>query len=246
MRVCKLLALVALMALSANAFATKNLPLTCAKPLTTEKQPCYERDMGCSVPQAASVCAVADYACVPGGNGKYTATPAGVWVLWENIAPTDDIRAWATDLTPGTCAGGRMTIKKQDATTAATEVIPVALNIRWQLPTTLTTGDPIVPVNPITKVTLVYGLDYPIPDASDEVLKAQGFTVVTLAGTASEYKNTIQSRVGGVVHARVRVSLKNGETSPFSAEATWTVPEPIRDPSEVTNVTINNSPPADM
>lgn len=211
-----LLALVA-----SHSWAAVDLPLTCKV----------------SVPNGGT-CATENLACVPGKNGLLTATPSGTWRKWEDIAPVDKIRAWVNDLQPGVCSGGRHDVAKANAV-AEEQLQATKLDFRWVLPTTLVTGGPIQPANPIEKVVLVYAINASIPDSATP---AGGYTFVELAGTATTYTTTHNAKVGDIVYARVRVILKSGEVSDFSGEVSWTVPKLLVPASAPTGLTINGSP----
>lgn len=210
---------------SLPALAVKNLPLTCAKPVTTDNK-CPE------------------WQCIPGAKGLMTATPENVWKLWENIPLTDKIRVWENDLNPGTCSGARIAVTKANAISDQTILNTRELTVTWTLPTKLENGKAIAPTNPIDKVVLIYALNTQIPDEPNIV--TGGYNVVELAGTATEYKRTVTGIPGTILYVRAKVILKLGEESELSTEATWTVPVVYANPLEPTGISINDSEPTDQ
>lgn len=108
-----------LIGISGASQATVNLPVTCS--------------------DLTNPCPAEKALFQPGKPGLLVIDPAGAWELWESLAPTDQVRACPSDITPGatSCPAKRITLAKSEA---AQEVVPWFARVSWPISTKDITG----------------------------------------------------------------------------------------------------------
>lgn len=164
-------AIIGLLACS-TAYAEVNLPLVCAGTIVNSK---------CSVTTLNI-----DY----GADGKYVATPSGVWTLWDNLDATDQVRVCPSDLpAPSICTVARVTVLKSEAATAYTGPT-FGVTYSWQAPTKMSDETPLDPT------TIVgYQINWWTAAAPDNLHRAATGNVTTfsLALPAEQVCATLQT-----------------------------------------------------
>jgi hypothetical protein len=157
---------------SAQVFAEVNLPLVCAGTIASGK---------CSVTTLN-----VDY----GADGKYVATPSGVWTLWEDLDATDQVRVCPSDLpAPSVCPVARATVLKSEAATAYTGP-KFNVTYTWQAPTKMSDESPLDPASIVG-----YQINWWTATAPDNVHRAATGNVTTysIALPAEQVCATLQT-----------------------------------------------------